>query len=256
MEISNDNSWKSVLQRYASTSNNDTLSRMRSSDSVLFSCSEVMDAYSSSTDEEGENSFSISPFMYARCPRSHRATDFSQLLQVWSERRKELQSMPQQTFPIRYYPIQYEEGFEPYILMSRAYICGYDSRLSGYGRNKCLHIYHLHRLGIKFWVCADVFALHVPHPPSHDRELVLGTDSNSRNHALLDVVKARYNKSRDIISTSCSIWALDEDMTRHPSSITSSRYMWSCTTAPSTRRECIGTSIAWWPESIQSDLIG
>jgi len=217
----------------------------------------VIDAYNSSDDV---NSISIRPFMFERCPRSHGATDFSQLLQVWTERRRESQSMIQQTsdVPIRYYPIQFEEGFEPYILVSRAYVCGYDSRLTGYGRNKCLHLYHLHRLGIKFWVCADVFALHVSHPPSHDRELVLGTESR----ALLDVVKARYNMSRALISLTCSSWALNDDMKRHPSSIGLLHMEESIDKiifedVPSIpKRVCIGSSIAWWPDSIQPDLIG
>ena len=271
-ELPEDNNWKSMLRRHATISdNNESSSRLRFSDSVRFSCEEVVDVYNSSARAEDANFFSINPFMLARCPRSHRATDFSQLLQVWQERHREPQSIPKKSFPVRYYPIQYEEGFEPYILVSRAYVCGYDRRLSGYGRNKCLHIYHLHRLGVKFWVCADVCAVHIHHPPSQDRDLVLGTENNARDHTILDLIKARYNKSRGIISMSCSSWALDDDMKLHPSSedllrredaneekiFTDTPDMDTRQSrAPSSGRVCKGTSIAWWPDCIQSDLIG
>ena len=144
----------------------------------------------------------VRPFMENRFARAHRATDFNRLQQLWRNpvaarnmclpadvpiissptvvnQTSNPSSIISQTGLRRCYPVAFqgsafEEGFEPYVLISRAWVCRYDEGLRGYGRNKALHLYHLHRMGLCFWVCPDVCLLHLPHEASQDRVKLLG----------------------------------------------------------------------------------
>lgn len=66
----------------------------------------------------------------------------------------------------RPYDIEYEEGYEPYIMIAKKYVPWYDERFVGYYRNKVAHLEHMYSLGIQFTVHPDAYTIHRPHPPS------------------------------------------------------------------------------------------
>lgn len=59
---------------------------------------------------------------------------------------------------------RYEEGYEPYIIVSRAFVPWYDERFVGYRKNKVVHLLYLSSSGIQFVVHPRAFAVHAPHP--------------------------------------------------------------------------------------------
>jgi hypothetical protein len=169
--------------------------------------------------------------MGSRFDRGHRASNYALLKQVWEERLRSMtaaEAVSALSFPPGFYPLEYEEGYEPYVIMCRAYVCPYDSAFSGYGRNKALHLYHLHRLGVRFVGCADIALMHVDHAPTSDRVRLLGAvhDSLGGSDAaggtgaelqvgLLREIKDMYAESRQAITTHCASWALDSNILHH-----------------------------------------
>ncbi|PSC70030.1 Glycosyltransferase LARGE2 [Micractinium conductrix] len=73
------------------------------------------------------------------------------------------------------YPIAYQEGFEPYVLMQRRFVPWYDERFKGYNRNKVVHFLHMHSLGLEFNSCPHGYAVHVPHPEGKTRSATVLT---------------------------------------------------------------------------------
>lgn len=61
------------------------------------------------------------------------------------------------------YPVQYEEGYEPYVIASRKAVPWYDERFKGYRKNKVVHLMHMHSLGISFVVTPRGWVVHRPH---------------------------------------------------------------------------------------------
>lgn len=59
---------------------------------------------------------------------------------------------------------RYEEGYEPYVIVSRAFVPWYDERFVGYRKNKVVHLLYLSSSGIQFVVHPRAFAVHSPHP--------------------------------------------------------------------------------------------
>lgn len=89
----------------------------------------------------------IKAFHTDRYEAGHRATDYKRWLEA---------SRP--------YNIQYEEGFEPYVIVSRKFVPWYDERFVGYRKNKVVHLLYLSTSGIQFVVHPRAFAVHSPHP--------------------------------------------------------------------------------------------
>lgn len=89
----------------------------------------------------------IKPFHTDRYKAGHRATDFRKWL---------VASSP--------YSINYEEGFEPYVLVARKFVPWTDERFVGYRKNKVVHLLHLAKLGLNFVVHPRGFTVHAPHP--------------------------------------------------------------------------------------------
>ena len=62
------------------------------------------------------------------------------------------------------YSIQYKQGYEPYVVVSRRHIPFYDERFRGYSRDKIVHINHLAvQYDTEFLVHPYAFVIHSPH---------------------------------------------------------------------------------------------
>ena len=188
----------------------------------------VKDIYSGMIDK---NNTTVQRFMGNRFPRGHRASNYSQLEQIWTERLNQIQTHTSKEgdtycYPPTFYKVEYEEGYEPYILLPRVYACMYDEVFSGYGRNKTLQLYHLHRMGVQYYCCGNAAVIHIDHAPSVDRQLLLGpvesaatTDTGNcctgdfprveKLPGLLEEIKDKYNVARQAITTHCSSWAIE-----------------------------------------------
>jgi glycosyltransferase-like protein LARGE len=110
----------------------------------------------------GYRSGALRPFRQTEWPSGHRATDF----ELWSQ-KKEMA-----------YPVQWEAGFEPYVVLPRRALLRYPEVLDGFGWNKVSYIRKLHDLGIGFEVLSSAAVVHYPHGPSWD--LVRYRTSNQR----------------------------------------------------------------------------
>jgi hypothetical protein len=83
------------------------------------------------------------------------------------------------------YPIQYQKGYEPYLLMRRDMVPWFDERMRGYSRNKIVHINHLaEQLGVELRVHERGFVVHVPHPKA---STFRKTKENGQWEVLLDL---------------------------------------------------------------------
>lgn len=89
----------------------------------------------------------IKAFHTDRYEAGHRATDYKKWLKA-----------------VRPYNIEYEEGFEPYVIISRKHVPWYDERFVGYRKNKVVHLLYLSTSGIQFMVHPRAFTVHSPHP--------------------------------------------------------------------------------------------
>ncbi|CAH8501160.1 unnamed protein product [Heterobilharzia americana] len=65
------------------------------------------------------------------------------------------------------YEVQWSADYEPYVIISR-YAVNFDESFIGFGWNKASYIMALDALGYKFIVLANVFLIHLPHPPSFE----------------------------------------------------------------------------------------
>lgn len=97
------------------------------------------------------------PFMAERWPQGHRATGFA----TWA-------TTDDGESALFVGPLRYEDCFEPYVIVSAALCPRFDEALTGYGRNKALHAYHLHACGARFWATACACLEHTPHALSLD----------------------------------------------------------------------------------------
>lgn len=61
------------------------------------------------------------------------------------------------------YPINYEEYYEPYIIISQKLFLPYDERFRGYGMNKCIQLKGLSMKGIKFNVIKQHYLIASKH---------------------------------------------------------------------------------------------
>lgn len=194
----------------------------------------------------------LQPFMVNRFACGHRATNFAQLREIW--RSSEISNIT----PQRFYPIEFEEGFEPYVIVSKRLIPFYDDQLEGYGRNKALHLYHLSRLGFQFVVSTQTSVIHFSHSPTIDRQLffhqqVVGNGEIYLNCPSVSMcrVKERYAAARMLISMHCTSWVLN-------ASSASELNTSGCIIHPSSDKvlnegleySSVGTACVFWPRGI------
>jgi hypothetical protein len=92
---------------------------------------------------------SLEGFTATIYPPGHRATDFARWVTA---------SDP--------YEVQYEEGFEPYVLTLRRHVPWYDERFFWHGYNKIQHLAHLRSLGVRWMVHPTGYLVHQPHADS------------------------------------------------------------------------------------------
>ena len=83
----------------------------------------------------------VSGFHVGHFPKGHRATNFSRFFTA-----------------VRDYSVNYEDCFEPYIVIRKSAAGRYDERFRGYGLNKVSHLLLLSRR-CSFVVCAGAFAV-------------------------------------------------------------------------------------------------
>lgn len=177
--------------------------------------------------------------------RGHGATNY----QKWLS-HTESQSFQQ------YYQIEFQEGFEPFLVVSRALTPLYVETLVGYGRNKILHVYHMSRLGITFWVTFSGCIIHTPHPLTTDRVQLLGDPLTSEGAigGRLENIKSIYGEYRERASVFCSTWALgDDDLPDNTeisniSNLSSPVDLLKYDLFGTPRGSYRGTSIASWPK--------
>ena len=83
------------------------------------------------------------------------------------------------------YEVEYQIGFEPYIMMLKKFTPYYDERFRGYYWNKVQHLMHISlQDSFRFVVHPDAFVVHVPHkkPPTKIRTRRSG--QKERNHVM------------------------------------------------------------------------
>ncbi|EKX48019.1 hypothetical protein GUITHDRAFT_136980 [Guillardia theta CCMP2712] len=119
------------------------------------------------------------------------------------------------------YMIEYEEGFEPYVIVSRqsfllflapsAEYCSrwmvpaYDERYEGYGRNKVSHIRRMAVQGFHFRVCFKAYVVHQEHELSRDAQEFYDRENNSRLEQIkhLDMKLAEIVRNDPFSRTCC-----------------------------------------------------
>jgi len=97
------------------------------------------------------------PFHCDHYPAGHTATNFAK----WHSA-----SAP--------YPVQYEDGFEPYMIASRTWLPRYDDAFTGYGMNKVSHVYAVAAAGGEFVVMPRHFVAAHEHPKSSSWHATFG----------------------------------------------------------------------------------
>ncbi|KDD72614.1 hypothetical protein H632_c3121p0 [Helicosporidium sp. ATCC 50920] len=71
------------------------------------------------------------------------------------------------------YPVNYELGFEPFVVASRLHLPWFDERLRGYSWDRTVHSLSLARSGLSLVVLPEAWLVHRPHPPSAAYSLTL-----------------------------------------------------------------------------------
>jgi len=81
----------------------------------------------------------ITPFHVSHFPAGHKPTNFER----WKSLTFHAQSLSDYNSDldeIGTYSINYQDYFEPYVIVSRRLFFPYDERFRGYGMNKCIHL--------------------------------------------------------------------------------------------------------------------
>lgn len=123
-------------------------------------------------------------------PQGHGPTDFSR----WAADR-EAEEAGGVALP---YVVEHAEGFEPFVVASRARLPVFDERFRGYGFDKVLFFHQLHaeHAPTAMRVLPFGFAIDVPHPHSADWHATFDPPADGSQSLQLIRVRALYHKAR------------------------------------------------------------
>jgi hypothetical protein len=83
------------------------------------------------------------------------------------------------------YQVEYQLGFEPYIMMLKRYVPYYDERFRGYYWNKVQHLMHLSlQHQISFLVHPETFVVHIPHRKPKTKWRTKRSGQKEKNHGM------------------------------------------------------------------------
>lgn len=134
---------------------------------------------------EGFQAGDLEGFHTSHFPAGHRATDFERWLAGPLHWPSKPGSLQQAAHGVNAYPIEYEECFEPYVVVARCSVPAYDERFRGYGMNKISHLYSLHATGFEFFVAEnpESFVVAGQHPKSKSWETCCGPTAQAEQRA-------------------------------------------------------------------------
>mmetsp|Transcript_15970 Transcript_15970/g.37652 ORF Transcript_15970/g.37652 Transcript_15970/m.37652 type:complete len:598 (-) Transcript_15970:50-1843(-) len=116
-------------------------------------------------------------------PKGHGATNFQRWFAGPAEEdmdRGVRDRLRKRTHGVNAYHVEYEEGFEPYVVAARHQVPAYDERFKGYGMNKISHLHEMAKgQGFKFFVMDNFEAFLVAkwHPRSAAWHCMYGKDA-------------------------------------------------------------------------------
>lgn len=89
------------------------------------------------------------------------------------------------------YPVQYQEFYEPYIIVAASQFLPYDERFRGYGLNKCIHLRAMCKLmNVKFNVLREHFVVADLHDRSEAHHATYGEESGFRKYVVSELYEA------------------------------------------------------------------
>lgn len=135
----------------------------------------------------------VEGFHITQFPKGHRATDFRRWFAGESSSGKRGAAegsgflLSEHRHGADAYLVDYEEHYEPYVVMARDCVAQYDERFRGYGLNKISHLYEVAKRGISFYVLdhRDAFVVADRHPRSESWRLMYGPDAEALHRARL-----------------------------------------------------------------------
>lgn len=150
-----------------------------------------------SVDSGDTEAFHVSHF-----PQGHSPTSFDTFWALTSDDMTVEESWD------RIYKVEYQDSFEPYIVMSARDVPLYDERFQGYGLNKVSHLQSVAHIQSNFHVLPGVFLVAAAHDKSESWSRIYGSTSNEvkerqRNlQALYDNFMRRLRTNKEPILTS------------------------------------------------------
>lgn len=120
-------------------------------------------------------------------PKGHRATCFDRWFAGAADFPDAALGLRAEAHGLDTYAVEYEENFEPYVVMARAAVPEYDERFRGYGLNKISHLYSVNAKGVAFHVIdhIDAFVVAKEHPKSESWRLMYGPAADAEHRARL-----------------------------------------------------------------------
>eukprot|EP00928_Gymnodinium_smaydae_P001212 TRINITY_DN10452_c0_g1_i1.p1 TRINITY_DN10452_c0_g1~~TRINITY_DN10452_c0_g1_i1.p1 ORF type:complete len:1741 (+),score=335.54 TRINITY_DN10452_c0_g1_i1:88-5310(+) len=135
-------------------------------------------------------------FHIQQFPKGHRATDFKRWL-AGPDGTRSARDLHLEAHAVDAYGVDYEEHFEPYVVVARELVPAYDERFRGYGLNKISHLYDMASRGFSFCVIdgQDAFVAAVEHPRSASWKLMYSPEADATHRARLAVHYAQFKKA-------------------------------------------------------------